>query len=86
MQQLLRKERCFRQLRRALLSLTLVLGCGSLATGQTPLPEGKGKEMVEAACTQCHGLRETTSARRAVSFGRNFWSRQVTGWIRFFVA
>ena len=63
MQQLLRKERCFRQLRRALLSLTLVLGCGSLATGQTPLPEGKGKEMVEAVCTQCHGLRETTSAR-----------------------
>ena len=45
------------------LFLSLVLP----AYGQTPteasLPEGKGKELVESVCAQCHGLRETTSAR-----------------------
>src|SRR3954471_20175086 len=35
--------------------------CLALAgEAQTPLPEGSAKEVVQAACTQCHGLNRIT--------------------------
>jgi cytochrome c553 len=29
---------------------------------QTPLPDGKGREMVQATCTRCHGLNLITNS------------------------
>lgn len=36
--------------------LTAILACGGLAFADTDLPEGKGKDLVESACSQCHGF------------------------------
>ena len=45
-----------------LLGMVLVLGMAEKAWSQA-LPEGKGKEVVEAACTECHGTSSFTSSR-----------------------
>ena len=60
------------------LFLSLVLP----AYGQTPteasLPEGKGKELVESVCAQCHGLRETISLRKTAEEWRAIVSDMVS--------
>jgi competence protein ComEA len=33
------------------------------AIGQTPLPEGEGKKLVERICTQCHGPENFTKKK-----------------------
>ena len=45
-----------------LLGMVLVLGMAGSARGQA-LPEGKGKDVVEAACTACHGTSNFTGSR-----------------------
>jgi len=42
--------------------LTLSAQPQKQAQGQRPLPEGNGKEAVEASCTQCHALTTVTRA------------------------
>ena len=41
----------------------LVLGLAGAAWSQETLPAGKGKELVESVCTQCHGLSNITNSR-----------------------
>ena len=49
-------------------------GSSATASGQsaassnaaTTIPEGKGKEIVQMVCSQCHGLRNVTDARRTL--------------------
>jgi competence protein ComEA len=43
------------------------------AQGQTRLPEGEGKALVERVCTACHGPTEITNAR----LNRERWSSMV---------
>jgi competence protein ComEA len=43
------------------------------AQGQTKLPEGEGKALVERACTRCHGPTEITNAR----LNRERWNGMV---------
>jgi len=46
----------------------LFLGMALFATGslrsEEPLPEGKGKEVVETMCVSCHGLDTVTQRRK----------------------
>src|SRR6187551_3714858 len=42
-----------------LLSLSLAVPDGS----QSQLPDGNGRELVQATCTRCHGLDKFTSVR-----------------------
>ena len=47
--------------------IPLLVGLAVIVAGQTPaptLPEGPGKELVEAVCTECHTL-ERVIAKRA---------------------
>ncbi|MBI4444007.1 MAG: helix-hairpin-helix domain-containing protein [Acidobacteria bacterium] len=46
------------------LFLSLALTAHSQTPVESSLPEGKGKELVESVCAQCHGLRETISLRK----------------------
>ena len=39
-----------------------VLFVSSAADAQSELPEGKGKAVVERACSQCHGLEYVTNS------------------------
>lgn len=50
----------------ALFSVTLMLGLTALAApGQ--LPEGNGKQVVQAVCSECHTLRNITDSRRTAA-------------------
>ena len=42
-----------------------------LLSGQSTLPEGEGKGLVETVCTQCHGLRTITSVKYGLAEWRN---------------
>ncbi len=55
------------------LGLVLWLGFVSPAASQTQLPEGKGKDLVESACTQCHGLGYIVNSK----LPREDWERIV---------
>jgi virginiamycin B lyase len=56
--------------------MVLVLGLAGSAWGQA-LPEGKGKDVVEAACTACHGTSNFTGSR----FSRKDWEFVVSDMI-----
>ena len=43
----------------------LILSIGSVSA-EEPLPDGKGKDLVEAMCQRCHGLDSVTQKRRTV--------------------
>lgn len=49
----------------------ILLGSGVAAWGQTELPEGKGKEIVQSVCTQCHGLRDVTASKMTLEDWQN---------------
>jgi hypothetical protein len=51
---------------RALIGAIFVIGIAAGAWGQE-LPEGKGKDVVEKACTVCHGTSQFTSSRLSKS-------------------
>ena len=40
-----------------------ILFAAAAAGAQSELPEGRGKEVVERACSQCHGLEYVTNSR-----------------------
>ena len=44
---------------------------GLLLSAQSQLPDGKGKDLVETVCTQCHGLESTMDARYTLDEWRN---------------
>src|SRR5688572_18349804 len=48
----------------AVAALTLVVPCAAQAQrgGQVQLPEGPGKDVVQARCVSCHGLNQITGA------------------------
>ena len=46
-----------------LLCAAFLAALASRAGSQTDLPEGKGKDVVMAVCTECHGLFQFTSFR-----------------------
>ena len=48
---------------RGLAGALLVVGAARAAGSQASLPEGKGKDLVETVCTQCHGLSNVTNSR-----------------------
>ena len=64
-----------------LISLWLIFGwlaCGSLPAGaQSSLPEGPGKEAIEASCTLCHGLSYITQSSKSLSGWRDIVSDMV---------
>lgn len=68
---------CFRGWRsrccRGLVAASLVLVVAGAAWSQTALPEGKGKDVVESVCTQCHGLSNITSNR----FSKADWQKVI---------
>ena len=45
-------------------------GCGGRGGAAVTLPEGNGKELVQATCTKCHGLNQIT----------NSWGYDREGW------
>ena len=57
-------------------ALALILGMASGGWSQS-LPEGKGKEVVEAACTVCHGTSSFTGSR----FSKSDWEYVVNDMI-----
>lgn len=57
-----------------LLGTALVWGVAGAGWSQTSLPEGKGKKLVETACTQCHGPANVTNSR----FSQSEWQTVVT--------
>ena len=46
--------------------------------GPAALPEGEGKELVAAVCTQCHGLRSTLLLRNGLDGWKDEVERMVT--------
>ena len=44
-------------------ALVLVWALAACAQGATPLPDGPGKSIVEAACSSCHSLEVITSKK-----------------------
>ena len=56
-----------------LLGAALVWGVAGAGWSQTSLPEGKGKDLVGTACTQCHGLSNLTNSR----FSQSEWQTVV---------
>lgn len=62
-----------------LLGVILMGGMAGEAWSQAELPDGEGKEVVETACTACHGLAHFTGSR----FSREDWEYVVNdmiGW------
>ncbi|MBI4460948.1 MAG: PQQ-binding-like beta-propeller repeat protein, partial [Acidobacteria bacterium] len=59
----LRRLKCGRTC--GLFCLVFFVGMAGPAWSQTPLPEGKGKEIMEVACTVCHGLDYITHGRKS---------------------
>ena len=60
-----------------LVSSWLVLGwlaCGSLLARAQGLPDGSGKEAIEASCTLCHGLSYITQSNKSLSGWRDIVS------------
>ena len=47
------------------------------ARSQSQLPDGNGKETVQAVCTQCHGLETVTRARMTPGEWRNVVTQMV---------
>ena len=45
----------------------------ALTAGQDNLPDGKGKEVLERMCTNCHGLDQVTANR----YAKKFWGSVV---------
>jgi hypothetical protein len=55
-------------------ALCALVTVGALAQGQTSLPEGAGKELVEGVCTACH---QTNQITRSSGYSREGW-RELT--------
>lgn len=49
----------------ALPAMALLAGMAGAGWSQTSLPEGKGKDIVEATCSACHGLNYITDSRKS---------------------
>ena len=50
------------------------LACWSVPAGAQGLPEGPGKEAIEASCTLCHGLSYITQSSKSLSGWRDIVS------------
>ncbi len=48
----------------ALLLPAMFLGMAIPSAAQSQFPDGKGKEIVEMVCSQCHGLNHVSDSRR----------------------
>jgi len=73
MKTILQGQKRFQQLRRRALYGVVCLSLTVSAHSQSKLPEGKGKQIVESVCTQCHSVRSITSSR----FSREGWQNIV---------
>ncbi len=60
-----------------LLGVVLIGGMAGRAWSQAALPGGEGKEVVEIACTACHGLAHFTGSR----FSKEDWEYVVNDMI-----
>ena len=64
---MLRRSLLFIALFTAIVTISLAAGIAQKSDDEgTKLPEGKGRDLVASACTQCHGLELTTSSERTL--------------------
>ena len=64
-------------IRRSLLAASVLVCSASVAPAQQ-LPEGNGKELVQAECVQCHDLQRTTRGRHTPDEWRETVNQMVT--------
>ena len=57
------------------LTAALFLASGTPLAAQTgsPLPQGDGRDLTAAACSQCHNLNPITAVRESVELIRRLW-------------
>jgi mono/diheme cytochrome c family protein len=64
---MLRRSVWFIALFTAIVTISLAAGFAQKSDDEGPnLPEGKGRDLVASACTQCHGLELTTSSEHTL--------------------
>jgi competence ComEA-like helix-hairpin-helix protein len=55
------------------ISISCVVAVALTAAQDATLPEGKGKDVLERMCTNCHGLDQVTATR----YAKKFWGNVV---------